>query len=124
MPLIASEDIGAVTARVFADPKAHIARTIRARGDESPVNAVAEKIGPRDEPVDLVRAVSTELLAQNPLLQRIVEFGTAAGPSDDTDISALRRIHPELSPSMRGSRNARRRAIQRSSDVMTFAKVS
>lgn len=96
MQFIAGEDIGALVARIFAEPRDYVGTTIELAGDELTGNDLADKIG---------RATGTEIsyaqfppavLAQIPMLRRLVEIVDAGIVVGNADIGALRRLVPGL----------------------------
>jgi uncharacterized protein YbjT (DUF2867 family) len=96
MQFIASDDIGRLVARVFADPHAHIGTTLELAGDELTGNELADKIGRATGVAVSYAQFPAEVLAQSALLRRLVELvdeGVAVG---NADLAALRRLVPGL----------------------------
>ncbi|RKG85208.1 NmrA/HSCARG family protein [Corallococcus terminator] len=96
MQFIASDDIGVLVARVFAEPGRHAGTTLELAGDELTGAQLAEKIGRATHESISYARFPPEFLAQSALLRRLVELvdeGTAVG---NADIPALRRLSPGL----------------------------
>ena len=96
MQFIASDDIGVLVARVFADPRVHVGTTLELAGDELTGNELADKIGRATHESISYARFPPEFLAQSALLTRLVEVvdeGIAVG---NADLAALRRLSPDL----------------------------
>ncbi len=96
MRFIAGGDIGRVVARVFADPDEHVGRTVEIAGDALTGSDLATKISVATGRTVGYAQFAPEVLAQSPLLKRLVELvdeGTAVG---DADTDVLRRRYPGL----------------------------
>ncbi|NBD10123.1 MULTISPECIES: NmrA/HSCARG family protein [Corallococcus] len=96
MQFIASNDIGVLVARVFADPHAHVGTTLELAGDELTGNQLAEKIGRATHTSISYARFPPEFLARSALLRRLVEVVDEGMLVGDADIPALRRLSPGL----------------------------
>lgn len=96
MQWIAVEDIGAVVARVFADPNRHLGTTFELAGDELTGPQLAEKIGRAlNRPLSYARFPDA-FLAQSALLRRLVELVSEGHARGNADIPAVRALHPGI----------------------------
>jgi uncharacterized protein YbjT (DUF2867 family) len=96
MPFIAGEDIGVLSARVFADPRTHVGTTLELAGDELTGNALAEKMSRATHTSISYARFPPEVLAGSPLLRRLVDLVDQGWLSGTTDSAALRRLSPGL----------------------------
>lgn len=95
LQLIAADDIGGITAVVFANPNEYIGKTIELAGDElteSQITATLSKIIGR--PVNVVPQQLPE--GQTPTQEQIAMFQFFNGKGYDADISAVKKIYPPL----------------------------
>lgn len=95
LQLIAADDIGGITAAVFANPNEYIGKTIELAGDElteSQITATLSKIIGR--PVNVVLQQLPE--GQTPTQGQIAMFQFFNGEGYDADIPTVKKIYPPL----------------------------
>jgi len=96
MQFIAVEDIGAIAAHVFAEPAAHVGKTLEIAGDTVTGNDIASKIARATSRSISYAQFPPAILTQNDTLRRLVELVDDGALAGTTDIGALRKIHPGL----------------------------
>ncbi|MHA7634328.1 NmrA/HSCARG family protein [Corallococcus sp. M7] len=96
MQFIAGENIGVLTARVFADPRTYVGTTLEMAGDSLTGNALAEKIGRATGTSISYSRFPPEVLASNPMLRKLVKLFEDGFVFESADIPALRRLAPGL----------------------------
>jgi uncharacterized protein YbjT (DUF2867 family) len=96
MQFIAGDDIGVLTARVFADPRTHVGTTLELAGDELTGNALAEKMGRATHTSISYAQFPPEVLEGSALLRRLVGLVNEGRLAGNADIAALRRLSPGL----------------------------
>jgi hypothetical protein len=92
----AGEDIGALVARVFAEPTRHIGTTLELAGDELTGHELAAKIRRATDSAVSYARFPQALLDQNPLLRKLVEIVDAGDAVGKADVRALRGWLPGL----------------------------
>lgn len=93
--VIAVDDIGAVTATVFANPAEYIGKTIELAGDElteSQIAATLTRVVGR--PVNLLPAQMPD--GQQPSEEQVAMYRFFTGEAYSADIAAVRKIYPGL----------------------------
>ena len=96
MQLIAGEDIGVLTARVFAEPRTHVGTTLEMAGDSLTGNALAEKIRRATGTSITCARFPSEVLDASPMLRKLVKLFDDGMVAERADIPALRRMAPGL----------------------------
>ncbi|WP_434301675.1 NmrA/HSCARG family protein [Corallococcus exiguus] len=96
MQFIAGEDIGVLTARVFADPRTYVGTTLELAGDSLTGNALAEKISRATGTSIAYSRFPPEVLAASPMLRKLVKLIDESQAFESADIPALRRLAPGL----------------------------
>ncbi|NRD67126.1 NmrA/HSCARG family protein [Corallococcus exiguus] len=96
MQFIAGEDIGVLTARVFADPRTYVGTTLEMAGDSLTGSALAEKIGRATGTSISYSRFPPEMLAASPMLRKLVKLFDDGFVFESADIPALRRLAPGL----------------------------
>lgn len=95
LQLIAADDIGAFAALVFGDPQSYLGKTLEIAGDEltePQIAATLSKVIGR--PVELAQPTLPEGTA--PSAEQLAMFRFFNGQGYNADISALRKIYPDL----------------------------
>ncbi|WP_224360250.1 NmrA/HSCARG family protein [Hyalangium versicolor] len=96
MQFIAGEDIGVLTARVFADPRTYVGTTLGLAGDSLTGKQLAEKISRATGTSISYARFPPEVLAQSPMLHKLVKMLDEERVIGNADIPALRRLAPDL----------------------------
>lgn len=96
MQFIAGEDIGVLTARVFADPRTYVGTTLEMAGDSLTGNALAEKISRATGTSITYTRFPPEVLTAIPMLGKLVKMFDEGRVFGAADIPALRRLAPGL----------------------------
>ncbi|GMT98047.1 NmrA/HSCARG family protein [Corallococcus caeni] len=96
MQFIAAEDIGVLTARVFADPRTYVGATLEMAGDSLTGDQLAEKISRATRTSLSYARFPPEVLEAVPMLRKLVKMIDAGGLDGSADIPALRRLAPGL----------------------------
>jgi uncharacterized protein YbjT (DUF2867 family) len=95
LQLIAADDIGGITAVVFANPQEYIGKTLEIAGDELTETQIAQEFSKSiGRPVNVVQPQLPE--GQTPNAEQIAMFQFFNGQAYDADIPAVRKIYPSL----------------------------
>ncbi|WP_375754943.1 NmrA/HSCARG family protein [Corallococcus exercitus] len=96
MQFIAAEDIGVLTARVFADPRTYVGTSLELAGDSLTGDQLAEQISRATGTALSYARFSPEVLAAVPMLRKLVKMIDEGWVAGNADIPALRRLAPGL----------------------------
>lgn len=93
---IAVQDLGAIVAKLLADPSHHLGITIDIASDALSGNDIAAKIGQATARQVPYMQVPAESAAQNPMLARLLQAMSDGKLAGQADIPSLRALHPGL----------------------------
>jgi uncharacterized protein YbjT (DUF2867 family) len=96
LQFIAVQDIGAIVAKMFADPSHHMGITIDIASDALSGNEIAAKISQTTaRPVPYMQ-IPAAAAAQNPMIARLLQAMIDGKLTGQADIPSLRGLHPGL----------------------------
>lgn len=94
--LVAVEDIGNLTARVFAERERFLGETVELAGDALKGDAIADKISRAIHKLVTYALMPPEMLAMAPMLPKLVNLVNRESTFGRADLGALRALHPGL----------------------------